>query len=209
VAPRVKGKRRTTLQTQASAWRTEGLSEEASGRRERRSLSQQIRSILSDSHFPERRRRAEDECERHIRKFQLAQFKFEFGLFLGLFALGDFFAKLARMLAVKSFCERNSNGTAFRIRYYHPCPRDGLQKRPMQANRGGQGQGHENFGKPRKHIGTLSNATSLSSCPACRLVSLHMHIFARRAHGSVPRAIDGRLPRTHLVPARIVHVAFH
>src|SRR6266436_3762547 len=131
---RLRRKKGTPLQTQTSAGRTESLSEEASGRVNGGSVSQQIRAIIPGAHLTEGGWSAEDECERCIRKFQLFQFEFVFRLFLRPFALGDLLAKRARMLAVEGFHDRLAEGRFLRVADYHRCPGYGLQNRPVQAD---------------------------------------------------------------------------
>src|SRR5258707_1685511 len=150
----LKGKQDTTPHA-TSVWRNERLSEEASGGRNWRRVSQQICAIIPGPHCPEGRGSTEDKSDRHIREFQLARFKFVFGLLFGLFASGDLFAKFARMLAVESLHDRFAEGRLLRETNYHPRPSHGLQERPVQPNRAGKSQGNQNSWQPREHRGTL------------------------------------------------------
>jgi hypothetical protein len=132
-----------------------GLAAEGSGRGQGRSVAQQITGIISHPGLPEGSRSAENKCELDIRNLQLIPFKFIFRLFLGFFALGDLFAKAARMLPVEGFLDRFSERGFLGVANDHPCPRDRLQKRPMQSNRTGQGQGNQNSRQPRSHERSL------------------------------------------------------
>jgi hypothetical protein len=134
VVPRLKGKKDNAPERKPAPWRKEGLGEEASGRGDRRSVSQQIRSIIPHPHLPEKRWSAEDVSEPCIRKFQFAQLKFIFGLPLGPLALGDLLAEVARMLAVESFHDRFTEWCLLGVGNDHPCPCYCLQEGPVQAD---------------------------------------------------------------------------
>src|SRR6476660_8403226 len=79
----------------------DGSAEDFSGRRRGGSLNQQVAGIITCTHFPEAGGGLEEEGDRHIPELKLFRLEAGFGFLFGAFGFGDFFAELARVLAVE------------------------------------------------------------------------------------------------------------
>jgi len=118
-------------------------------------VGQAGKQLTGRRQFPKERRCAENEFCRRIRKFRFARFKLELGFFLGLFAFGNLFAEVARMLAVEGVGHSLSDGLALGKGYHHPSPGNDLEERPMQTDGTGQSEDQQQFGQAHEHARTV------------------------------------------------------
>ena len=78
------------------------------------------------------------------------------GFLFRLFSGGDGFAKVAEMVAVKSFRHGFFDGMCAKIVGEHRRPRDGLQQRPMRAEDCHKRDDEENFANTNEHADKLN-----------------------------------------------------
>jgi hypothetical protein len=121
--------------------------EKSPGRRNRRSLGEDRGRIIRQPRIVQKSRRAKNKFRYHKREFKLFQIELGIAFFLGPFAFIDVPAKLAGVLAVKSFDQRFAERSVLGIADDHLCPGQRLNKRPMHADGGGERQHQQKPGQ--------------------------------------------------------------
>ena len=107
--------------------------EESARRLERRFLGERFGGEIFLRQKLKLRRRDQNEIVFERRKFQFLRLERKFGFLFRLFSGGNGFAKIARMIAIKSFRHGFLDRLRAKIVREHRRPRDRLQQCPMRA----------------------------------------------------------------------------